>query len=120
MGSWVPGQNFRATPKLSPPCDSPRTRAAEPCLYEQEQDDLCPHHRDPSSPAMSESELPGSRPALSPRGSEHLGGPSQTDITAQASWRKVLREGSSYLETGLRQDGCCECEGNLGCRMGML
>lgn len=63
---------------------------------------------------------PGSQPALSPRGSEHPGGPSQTDITAQASWRKVLREGSSYLETGLRQDRCCECEGNMGCRMGTL
>ena len=53
---------------------------------------------------MSESESPGSQLALSPGGSEHPGGPSQTDITAQASWRKI---GSFYLETGLRQELLC-------------
>lgn len=96
-GEWGAGCQARISGQ-HPSC-SPRTQAAEPCLYEQGQDDLCPRHRDPSCPAMSESESPGSQLALSPGGSEHPGGPSQTDVTAQASWRKI---GSSYLETGLR------------------
>lgn len=64
MASWVPGQEFQ---EQHPRC-SPRAWAAELCLYEQEQDDLCPCHRDPSCPAMSESESPGSQPGLSPWG----------------------------------------------------
>lgn len=73
-GEWGAGCQARISGQ-HPSC-SLWTQAAEPCLYEQGQDDLYPRHRDPSCLAMSESESPGSQPALSLGGSEHPGGSS--------------------------------------------